>query len=139
MAIIRVECIEEDGIQSLPELYETPVWVGEQLLFSKPTCFAVKLGRLYEAIQKRENYYQFNTPTAYGDPEYRELMGTMRGIAFGLGCEIIEDSRYITVLKGNRKLMIIQRPQKTKAYHDAVKDVKETFEAFGISVNPFLF
>lgn len=38
---------------------------------------------LYLALSKRENYYQFNNPTAFGNPEYANYTGTV--------CDQIDD------------------------------------------------
>lgn len=83
---------------------------------------------LYDYICKRENYFQFNTPTAYGNPEFDRISGIVTGILIGSNfIEEIENGK-IVIKSGNRKIIVIEKPEKTRYYHESLREIREAMD-----------
>lgn len=82
--------------------------------------------RLYKAIADRENYFQFNEPTAFGSPQYERLDGILYGLLIGYRLNIIENNDEIIVqTQAHKTIMKIQRPKKTEWFKQRRKEVIE--------------
>lgn len=82
--------------------------------------------RVYKAIADRENYFQFNEPTAFGNPTYNRLDGILYGLLMGYGLDIMEEQEEIRVYtQGHKLIMKIQRPKKTEWFKEKRKEVIE--------------
>ena len=78
------------------------------------------------------NYYQENTPDAFGNATYARLDGFMNGFIFGRKCELIQEKEYWDIVKGKKIIMRIEVPKKPKSYYEAVRENRETLrKVFG--------
>lgn len=120
----------DDGLEKLPDITETPIWEE----YDKMKCSKkVKLlANLYMAIQKRENYYQLNTPTAYGDPQYMYNCGLVIGILQASDMEEIVENNCIVIKKNKRRLLIIEKVERPQAYYICKKEISELMKSIGI-------
>ena len=88
---------------------------------------------VYTAIQRLYNYYQTNTPTAFGNPEYAYLRGYLVGLLSGIHYNIEESYGKVTVTdKHGKKILIVEIPVKTENYMDSVKDINSTLRNLGL-------
>lgn len=117
--------VEKDGeIEYLP----LPEFVGLGYAELGFTAAEERNWRVYEAIVKRENYYQYNDPTAFGNPDYAYLNGVLWGLIVGYGLNIYETKQEICVYtQGHKLIMRVQRPQKTPWYKEKKKEAIETW------------
>lgn len=77
----KIEKIILDGLELLPDITYTHIWNDYDFTDANKCSKRVRLAAiLYDAISKRENYYQINSPTMFGNPEYRYLCGLVNGI-----------------------------------------------------------
>lgn len=68
------------------------------------------------------NYYQENTPDAFGNAPYQRLDGFMQGYLAGAGYTLERDKDVWTIKKGNRRVLIIEVPTRPEDYYEQVKD-----------------
>lgn len=88
---------------------------------------------VYTAVHKMYNYYQINTPTAFGNPEYDYLRGYLVGLLCGLQYDIEEkDDKVIITNKHNKKLLIVEIPIKKNRYFEEIKDINKTLRNLGL-------
>lgn len=66
-----------DGVELLPDITETPLWKDYDSFDCTPQHRRICV--LYQLLAKRENYYQFYSPTAYGNPDYSMYCGEVSG------------------------------------------------------------
>lgn len=125
----RINKIIYNGIEVLPDMTNTVIWPE----FDKSDCSSrVKLiALLYDAISKRENYFQFNTPTAFGNPEYVKHCGIVAGMLLASGMTETTENNCITIKKGNRKVLVVDKIKRSRGYHDAVKENNKTLKELG--------
>ena len=128
VGMLRVECERDGEVYVLP----LPESVGLGLWEYKMTKTQRRDYLVYSAIAKRENYYQYNDPTAFGNPDYERLDGTVYGLMLGFDLDISTVDGYIIVRKGSKTIMMIQKPDKPDWYYDKKKDAIETWnKVFG--------
>lgn len=72
----------EDNL--LPHIAETDIFSDYE---KNPSDYMRCLYWLYVALSKRDNYYEINSPTAFGDPEYTRYVGMVTGILMVTGWE----------------------------------------------------
>ena len=78
------------------------------------------------------NYFQENTPDAFGNAPYKALEGHMRGYIHGSKMELERGEDLWIVRKGKRKVLAIEVPKKPQSYYDDVKDIQKTIkDVFG--------
>lgn len=108
----RINKIIYNGFEMLPDMTNTVIWAE----FDKSGCSnRVKLlALLYDAISKRENYFQFNTPTAFGNPEHAKCCGIVTGMLLASGMTESIDDNCIIVKKGNRKVLVIDKIKRSR-------------------------
>lgn len=129
--MIEIKCIIDDcGNEYLPDFTETELW-SEENEFSL-TKRREQLIMLYNSIIKVENYWYFNRPTAFGNPDYSMYVGTVNGMVAGLGWNYQEQDGWIIIKTGKKTIMKIQKPKKSKAYFEAEKDNAEVLNALGL-------
>jgi hypothetical protein len=120
---------EYDGsVEMLPDVTQTPLWEP----YEQSNCPKShrQLVKLYDALSRRENYFQFNTPTAFGNPEYSQLVGEVHGIL--LAMEVDErhrDDKIIIFKENGRVLLTVDKPQKPKSYYEELQDIRRTLNA----------
>lgn len=90
------------------------------------------LAALYKAIEQRENYYQLNSPTAFGDPQYRYYCGVVVGFLQGMELEEIVENEKIVIKGNNRKIMVIDKVNRPKSYHNFLKEINDTLNELGM-------
>lgn len=126
----EVSKIEAGGVELLPDIVDTPIWKDyDEIKCKKGAKFAAIL---YNAVRDRENYYQENTPTAFGDPKYSRQCGFVAGILQGAGLEEKSDGGKITFMKNGKPFLVVDKISRTDAYYDAVRDNGETLRGLGL-------
>lgn len=129
----RVEKIMLGSLELLPNIVDTSIWKDLDE-FNNDRCSKIVrlVGTLYKAIEQRENYYQLNTPTAFGDPQYTLRCGVVIGILQGAELEEIIEDEKIVIKRNNRRILIVDKVKRPQAYRDAVRENSETLRALGL-------
>lgn len=113
--MVYIKTCNIDGIESLPLPEETPFWSSLEF---KMTKREERNYNIYNAIRAVANYYQFNSPTAFGNPDYSRACGYLSGLLQGYGLEMQKiDNKIIVKTVGGTKLMIVECPQKPECYY----------------------
>lgn len=121
---------QSDTVERLPYIAETPIWQDFDCATpSKPTVLAALL---YSAVADRENYFQDNTPTPFGNPKYAYLSGLVNGIKMAAGIEEETADGRLIFRKGKRKVLEVDKVRRPAFYYEAVKDNAETLRAIGL-------
>lgn len=129
--MVEIKCITDDvGNELLPNFINTVLYKDE--FESDLTKRQEQLIMLYIAITKVENYWYFNTPTAFGNPDFSMAKGIVSGMIAGLGWDYQEAEGWIIIKSGKRTIMKIQKPKKPKAYFDARRENAEVLNALGL-------
>lgn len=126
----RVEKIMSGDTELLPDIVDTPIWKD----YNEVNCSKNirVIAALYKAIEQRENYYQLNSPTAFGDPQYRYYCGLVVGILQGSEMEEISNDNFIVIKRNNKKILVIDKIKRSQAYHDSVKEINDTLRELGM-------
>ena len=122
----------EDEIEYLPDVTETPLMEGDITTYSNKTNLATQL---YQAIAKRENYYQFNSAPVFVDPEYARYSGIVTGILIGSGYEEVKTDTSIIIQKNGRKLLVIDRIQRRSSYYEEQKEIESLLNSWNTKQN----
>lgn len=109
----------------LPDITLTPIFADYE---ENPSDFMRCIYCLYLALSKRENYYQFNSPTAFGDTEYARYAGIVCGILQTTGWEESKTKDGIIVKNGNEENLIIDRIKKPESYHEEQREIAEMLQ-----------
>lgn len=75
------------------------------------------------------NYFQENSPDAFGNAPYKELCGYMRGYIHGSKMELEQGDDLWIVRKGKRKILAVEVPKKPQSYYDDLRDNAETIRS----------
>ena len=75
------------------------------------------------------NYFQENSPDAFGNAPYARLVGYMNGFIHGSKMDLEQGEDMWIIRKGNRKILCIEVPRKPQSYYDDLKDNAETIAA----------
>lgn len=80
------------------------------------------------AVADRENYYQNNDPTAFGNHEYSVKSGIVTGIC--IAANISEETRdgRIVFRKGNRIILEVDKVSKPESYYEANREIREVMD-----------
>lgn len=115
-----------DGIDHLPDIGETELC--QYLEMGKPSKSMELVIKLYMAVADRENYYQNNDPTAFGNPDYSVKSGIVTGI--GIAANISEETRdgRIVFRKGNRIILEVDKVSKPESYYEANREIQEVMD-----------
>ena len=128
-----VEKIISEGLELLPNIVDTSIWKDLDEFNNDRCSKTVRLvSMLYRAIEQRENYYQLNTPTAFGDPQYTLRCGVVIGILQGSELEEVVENEKIVIKRNNRKILIVDKVKRPQAYYDTVRENRETLRALGL-------
>lgn len=126
-------CLEEN-CELLPDVVDTSLWDAlnpDKISQSKKTDRQV--ARLYSAIRSRENYFQENTPTAFGNPEYSRCCGMVSGFLQALEfTETEEDGKIIIHNSKNKIVLIIDKLKLPQSYFECQKDINKTLRELGL-------
>lgn len=124
-----VHKIVDDGNEWLPDIVDTPIWDDFDEIGAPKSMRVV--AALYRAVAERDNYYQENAPTAFGDPEYKLAYGIAHGIMLAEEIEEIEADGKRIFRKGKRIILVVDKLIRPKLYYEALRDNAETLRAFG--------
>ncbi len=122
--MIVVKKVVLDGIEYLPDIVNTDffeLWEQSQYNGKGSKELDIVAG-LYKALSARENYYQDNTPTAFGNPEYSLLVGTVNGFIQGAGLDMDEDDEHFIIKKGKRKILVVDKIKRNPGYFEAKRE-----------------
>ena len=124
-----VHKIVDDDNEWLPDIVDTPIWQDYDDFDATKSVRLV--AALYRAVAERDNYYQENTPTAFGDPEYRYAYGVVHGIMLA---EEIEETEYdgkLIFRKGKRTILVVDKLNRPRGFYEAKMDNAKTLLALG--------
>ena len=129
---ILVDC------ELLPDVVDTPLWEKLDIdgRFKAPKAER-QLAGLYAAVAARENYFQQESPTAFGNPKYDYLSGVVQGYLMAM--ELIEEEnreeKKIYFRKNNRSkavVLVVDKLQRPDFYYEAQKQIQEMLDKVGI-------
>ena len=115
-----------DGIEYLPDITNTEIFDEWEKSENKEIRL---IAGLYKALSERENYFQNNTPTAFGNPEYSLLCGIVSGFLQGSELEMDEDDNHFIVKRGKKTVLIVDKIKRCSGYYEAKKEIAETLYA----------
>lgn len=75
------------------------------------------------------NYFQENSPDAFGNAPHARLVGYMNEYIHGSKMDLEQGEEMWIIRKGNRKILCIEIPQKPQSYYDDLRDNAETIAA----------
>lgn len=87
---------------------------------------------LYSAVMNRENYYQYNTPTMYGNPDFDFKCGVVHGILLAGNIEEEQTETEFIYRKGKRKILVVDKLNRPRAYHESRAENARTRRALGL-------
>lgn len=73
-----VQKIVDGEVELLPDITATPIFKDWEDVYAPKSVKVI--AALYQAVEKRENYFQFHTPTAFGNPDHAMMQGVVIGI-----------------------------------------------------------
>jgi len=115
-----------DGVDLLPDIVDTPLWaLIDPDRNPNPNPTERQIAGLYNALQKRENYFQENSPTAYGNPEYSLYCGVVSGFLQAMDAYEDEVDGQIFIRKGRKKLLMIDKVQRPTWYYETQREIRE--------------
>ncbi len=74
------------------------------------------------------NYYQENTPDAYGNAPYARLDGFLQGYLAASKLELIKSQQYWDIVKNKRVLLRIEVPKKPSSHYETISDMNNALE-----------
>lgn len=78
------------------------------------------------------NYYQENSPDAFGNAPYQRLDGYLSGYLHGSKMELEKGTEWWIIKKGKRTIMKIEVPNKPPRYYQELQDSAKTIrKVFG--------
>ena len=120
------KCVDGE-IEYLPDFLDTPIWEDYDELDCSPSVRLVAV--LYRAVAERENYYQFNTPTAFGDPRYQYAVGKVFGVMEAAEITETRENGKIVYRKGRRVILVVDEIRLHESYYEAKRDIRKTLAA----------
>lgn len=86
---------------------------------------------LYNKLTEYAMYWQYNTPTSFGNPDFKELRGWVFGFLSAKKWQIKEYGNKIIVRNNSgKKIIEMETLPLPKSYYEAKKEVKEVWEKF---------
>jgi hypothetical protein len=116
--VITVKKEKEDGFEFLP--------YPEYVITSEPNTWNRSQKRVYDvykAIRDVEMYFQENTPTAFGNPEYFRRDGFLSGVLTGYGLIYKEKNGYICIYCGKNCILKVEKLTLPESYHEEIRDI----------------
>lgn len=110
----------EDNL--LPHITETDIFSDYE---KNPSDYMRCLYWLYVALLKRENNYEINSPTAFGDPEYTRYVGMITGILMVTGWEEILTEDQIIIKNKRRKILVVDRIKRSDSFYKEKAEINE--------------
>lgn len=111
--------MSEDNL--LPDITETDIFTDYE---KKSSDYMRCLYWLYLALSKRENYYERNSPTAFGDPGYTRYVGMVTGILMVTGWEEIVTKDQI-IIKTKEENLVVDRIKRSESYYKEKAEINE--------------
>lgn len=126
----KVSKIIVDGLELLPDFIDTPIWED----FNEGNCDRrVKMAlALYQAVLKRENYFQLNSPTAFGNPEYNYCCGLVNGFLQAIDGEEERGDKNIIFRSNKKILLMVDAVKRPKSYYVSRSENNETMRSLGL-------
>lgn len=122
----------DTGVELLPDITDTPIWDDYNPEINNANKTTRVIATLYMAIQKRENYYQEFSPTAYGDPQYTRYVGEVIGILKATEWEEEKTEELIIIKKDKRKILVIDRVKKPQSYYNNIREISKLQRELGL-------
>ena len=120
----------DGAVELLPDIVDTPIWKDYDVI-NCPKVVRV-IAFLYEAVQKRENYYQENSPTAFGDVKYEFQVGKVLGILQAEDISEATENGCIVFRRNGNVLLRVDKVNKPRSYYEDMTDIRKTLkEVFG--------
>lgn len=125
MRVVKKQII--DGIEYLPDIVDTTLFAEwEESQYKKTGTKEIRLvAGLYKALSERENYFQNNTPTALGNPEYNLLCGVVEGFLQGSEMYLDEDDKHFIVKRGKRTVLVVDKIRRTTNYYKEKREIEK--------------
>lgn len=120
-----------DGIEFLPDIVYTDMFKEWERAsyYPKGTKEIRLVAGFYSALARRENYFQENTPTAFGNPEYSLLEGIVQGFLQGSEMTMDEDNEHFIVKRGKQTVLIVDKIVRNPAFYIARRENEEVLSA----------
>lgn len=112
--------MSEDNL--LPDITETDIFTDYE---KKSSDYMRCLYWLYLALSKRESYYELNSPTAFGDPEYARYVGMVTGILMVTGWEEVATEDQIIIKNKKRKILVADRIKRSDSFYKEKAEINE--------------
>ena len=120
-----------DGeIELLPDITSTCIFKDWDDIYASKSVRVV--AALYQAVADRENYYQFHTPTAFGNPDYTMMQGIVIGIERAEEINEVPKDGKIYFQKGKRTILVVDKIKLHRSHYEAQKEIREIRQAFGL-------
>ena len=118
----------EQGVDICPAPEELD-WFNEW----NTTQSYLRVLQIYSAVSDCYNYFQYNSSTAFGNPDYSYKLGYMCGILSGYSCnsEEIDNKLYVRTNNG-KTILIVELPIKRDRYFSEIKDINKTLRSLGL-------
>ena len=114
------EIKSEDNL--LPHITETDIFSDYE---KNPSDYMRCLYWLYIALSKRENYYELNSPTVFGDPEYTRYVGMVTGILVVTGWEEIITEDQVIIKNKGRKILVVDRIKRSENFYKEKAEINK--------------
>lgn len=132
MVAPHIQKIVNEGWELLPDITSTPLWAAIDMDCRSSKKADRQVAYLYSAIAARENYFQVNTPTAFGNPDYSFLSGKVAGILCALEFEEKEEDGKIAICgKNGRIILSVDKLQRPDSYFIARQENANLRREFG--------
>jgi len=130
--MFEIKKVIDDDTEILPDIVDTSLWEKANPFGANHDKKMDAIASLYNAIRERENYYQINTPTAFGDPRFGYFSGLVCGILQGLGMEEYLEDGKIIIKKNKRKVFIIDKVNRPESYYEVARENAKLLRDLGL-------
>lgn len=89
-----------------------------------------KVFMLAKACADVLNYYNENSPDAFGNAPFARKDGFLYGYLLGAGLELVDKKTVWDIYKGKRIFLRVEVPKLRDSYYDEVKENRETWASF---------
>lgn len=116
----KVSSVCYGNLEVLPDIVNTTIWNDYNVINCSQRIR--NIANLYKALVERENYFQFNTPTAFGNPQYNYHCGVVNGILIGCGFEEVVKDGKIYIYKNSKPILVVDKIKRSNDYYSCVVD-----------------
>lgn len=82
-------------------------------------------------VEQELNYFNYNTSTAFGNPDLTRIEGMVAGYCMAKGWTIEDTERYRVIKSGKRTKFVIERPKIPRHELDNRRDIRITRQKLG--------